>query len=85
MSTDITIEAVNLADLDWTPQCDVLHGHKGEQTRCERPAVYVIEVTHCICYRLFSCRPCATNDAPWSCRVCDADLAMPPVVIGEAS
>lgn len=56
MSTDISIEAVNLTHLDWTPQCDVLHGHKGEQTRCERPAVFVIEVTHCVPYRLFACR-----------------------------
>lgn len=85
MST-VTIEAIDLADLDWTPCCEVLHTDMQSHitTQCERPAAFVIAIRHCVPYTLFSCAPCIHRAANWYCRLCDARVSA-PVVIGKAS
>lgn len=89
MSDTVTIEAVDLTDYDWTPRCEVLMHMPDDYwnpEKCTRPAAFVIEVNHCITYRLFTCRLCLHSYGHhWLCRICKATLPALPTVIGEAS
>lgn len=92
MSNTTTIEAIDLADYDWTPCCDVYSvttnpdGSTVKEDPCGQPAAFVIEVRHCTPYRLFACVGCVQGRAPngWLCRKCDGSCP-PPFVIGHAS
>lgn len=90
MST-ATIEAIDLAAMDWAPACEVEYvSARGsvQEVRypCDAAAEFIIEVRHCTPYRLFACQRCANNKPSdgWTCRRCEERYPA-PLVIGKAS